>query len=136
MELTHDYSHIATSQPNPPPPIVRKTKKLSPSKNVITPLKASRQSLTPINGACSSAPVHRTAPDSVYIEDDSLVELEPHPNPELAVKEFFEDLQSGSEEWERKCKGLLIIRRLAAYNKEVLAGQLLQVVRVVNQEVC
>ena len=146
VQLSTETSPIRATRPTmtdtPTLPLaLQKSKKLqSPLKNVTAPLQTGRQNLSPINNnvACNSAPVYRIAPDtstSSTDNDDTLVELEPHPYPERAIKELFEDLESESGEWEKKCNGLLTIRRLAGYNKEIVLAQLQPVVLVVNKEV-
>ena len=128
---SHSRAKSDSSFSSPP---FQTSNKSSPQKPANSLLKSNRQSLSPISSSHGSAPVYRPAPE-IPNQDDSLVELEPHPNPESAIKEILEDLASGTEQWERKCMGLLTVRRLAAYNREVLVPQLQPVVNAVNQEV-
>ena len=71
--------------------------------------------------------------DSNSSEDSVLEELHPLPNPEQGVKEALRLL--GNEDWNVKCDGLLMVRRMAMYHCEILLPQLHSVVVAAEKEV-
>ena len=71
--------------------------------------------------------------DSNSSEDSVLAELHPLPNPEQGVKEALRLL--GNEEWNVKCDGLLVVRRMAMYHCELLLPHLHSVVVAAEKEV-
>ena len=137
-ESVSEYSsHTMTfSNSKRPSPTYAKLKKTPPHKSITSPRKSSQNSSSDSNYS-NSAPVYRAGfdiPSQTY-QDDSLVELEPHPNPESAIREILDDLSSSSEEWEKKCNGLLTVRRLAAHHKDILLPQMQTVVLAVEKQV-
>ena len=137
-ESVSEYgSHTMTfSNSKRPSPTYAKLKKTPPHKSITSPRKSSQNSSSDSNYS-NSAPVYRAGfdiPSQTY-QDDSLVELEPHPNPESAIREILDDLSSSSEEWEKKCNGLLTVRRLAAHHQDILLPQMQTVVLAVEKQV-
>ena len=80
---------------------------------------------------------HRNSMDGVestVTNGSPLEELYPFGNPEKALREALKDL-ADSDDWSRKCDGLLAVRRVAMFHLDVLSPQLHPVVLAVQKEV-
>lgn len=81
----------------------------------------------------SSPPDYEPANEQV---DEGLEELTPLSHPEQGLRDALKTLKDGGDDWELRCVCLVNIRRLAAYHRQLVVGQLHSVIRAVDKEVC